>query len=481
MHCIYRRYPTAFELEAPISDAIEFADPSVAAHLRRSLGLTELVSIGIGIVLSQGAMVTMLQVAGMGGPGFYIALGVALLLALCYVDSFAELALMMPQAAGLGRYTEVALGTFPAIVANFAGYIVVAFFAIAAELVLVDNVVQQLLPGLLPPNWVAFGVLIFAAALNVCGVDLFARLQTLLTVLKAGSMLGRGALAFSVVAPAASGAAALAAPTAAIAVEWVAVMPLVAAALWGLLGAEYICPMIEEARQPARTVPKAMWITLAVSTLLYVALCAGALHGVRRQELASSGLPHLLLANRVGGQWAVGLVAVAALSASVALVNGALAAVPRMLYGMATEGMAFSMFKRLHPRFQTPWVAIVGLAAAIAASLVLLSGESKGFTVLILSAAASWFLAYIVAHLDVLVLRRRYPHLTRPYRSRWLPWPQLLGIAGMAYAFCNASPDPALTHSIYVNVGVVLALIALIAAVWVRAAMKRKLFEPVAL
>ena len=468
-------------MTAVVPEAADTEKPSSTSHLRRSLGLTALVSVGIGIVLSQGAMVTMLQVAGIGGPAFYISLGVALLIAFCYVDSFAELALMMPQAGGLGRYTEVALGTFPAIVASFAGYIVVVFFAVAAELVLVDKVVLRLLPGVAPPNWVAFAVLIFAAVLNVCGVDLFARLQTLLTVFKIASMLGLGALAFWTVTPAASIAAAASVPAGSVSVELAAVMPLVAAALWGLLGAEYVCPMIEEARQPSRTVPKAMWITLIVSTVLYVVFCAGALHRVPRADLASSELPHLLLANSVAGQWGVMLVAIAALSASVALVSGALAAVPRMLYGMACEGLAFPIFQRLHPRFQTPWVAIIGLALAIAGALLLLSGESRGFTVLILSAAVSWFLAYIVAHLDVLVLRRRYPHLTRPYHSRWLPWPQWLGIAGMFYAFCNASPDPTLTHSIYLNAGIVLSIIALVAAAWVKLVLKRGLFEPVAL
>jgi len=93
------------------------------------------------------------------------------------------------------------------------------------------------------------------------------------------------------------------------------------------------------------------------------------------------------------------LVGIAALSASIGLVSGALAAVPRLLYGMACEGQAFPIFRRLHPRFQTPWVAL-----AIAASMLTLRGDSKGFTVLILSAASAWLLAYIVAHLDVLVL-----------------------------------------------------------------------------
>lgn len=441
-----------------------------SAHLRRSLKAPALISIGLGIVVSQSSMVTMLQASGSGGPAFFAALAIALLIGFCYVDSFAELALMLPQAAGLGRYTEVALGPFPAIVATFAGYIVVALFGVAAELLLVDAVVQQLLPGRLPMQMVAFAVLVIATLLNVIGVDLFARLQNLITVLKVGSMLGLGILALH-----AKPAVQVAASGSAFHLEMV--LPLVCAAIWGLMGAEYICPMIEETRQPERTVPKAMGTTLLLASVLYLLISMGALHLIPREQLAAAELPHLLVAESVAGRLGMGLVTVAALSASIGLVSGVLAAVPRLLYGMACEGQAFPVFRRLHSRFQTPWVAIVFMAVAIGGCLRALRGDSNGFTVLILSAVSSWLVAYIVAHLDVLVLRRRYPELPRPYRSRWLPWPQFLGIAAMLYCLLRVSPEPALTRSIYLHAGGVLLCIAVIALLWVKLVLRRGLFQ----
>lgn len=442
-----------------------------ATHLRRSLKLSALISIGLGIVLSQSTIVTLLQATAIGGPAFFVALAIALLIGLCYTDTFAELALMLPQAAGLGRYTEVALGPFPAIVATFAGYIIVAFFGVAAELLLVDGVVQQLFPGRIPVQVVAFSVLFIATVLNVIGVDLFARLQNFITVLKIGSMLGLGALALHATPPARmTGAHST--------IDFALVLPLVSAAIWGLMGAEYICPMIEEARQPERTVPKAMWITLVLASALYLLLSLGALHLVPRERLAAAELPHLLVAETVVGRLGMTLVAITALSASLGLVSGILAAVPRLLYGMACDGQAFPVFRRLHPRFQTPWLAIAFMGLAIGAALLTLKGESKGFTVLILSAASSWLLAYIVAHLDVLVLRRRYPGMPRPYRSRWLPWPQIAGSAAMLYCLFHVSPEPALTRSIYMHAGAVLLGVALTALVWVKWVLRRELFQP---
>jgi len=322
---------------------------------------------------------------------------------------------------------------------------------------------------------VALSVLVAATLLNIVGVDLFARLQNILTVLKIAALLGLGVLALQ--APAVPSAAA---PIAA-AFDLSIVLPLVPVIIWGLLGAEYICPMIEEAQTPQRTMPKAMGLALVVAAGLYLVFVLGAQHRIRGVELASAELPHLLLAQSVGGRLGMALVGIAALSASLGLISSVLAAVPRLLYGMACEGQAFPVFRRLHPRFETPWVAILFISGAIGAALLMLRGNSKAFSVLILSAATSWLLAYIVAHVDVLVLRRRYPNLARPYRSRWFPMPQIVGIAGMLYCVMSVSPDAALTRSIYLYTGVVLALVALVALAWVKWGLRRKLFEPAAL
>ncbi len=81
---------------------------------RKKLGLTALLAVAIGLVVSQGVMVLMLQGVGIAGAGFIIPLALAWLLALSYACSFSELALMIPRAGSLSSYTEVAIGQFPA-------------------------------------------------------------------------------------------------------------------------------------------------------------------------------------------------------------------------------------------------------------------------------------------------------------------------------------------------------------------------------
>ncbi|ECA4547144.1 amino acid permease, partial [Salmonella enterica subsp. enterica serovar Typhimurium] len=151
--------------------------------LRRVLGLGPLLAVAIGLVVSQGVMVLMLQGAGTAGLGFIVPLGVAYLLALSYAFSFSELALMIPRAGSLSSYTEVAIGHFPAILATFSGYVVVAMFALSAELLLLDLIIGKVYPGALPPMLVAYGVLGLFTLLNLLGIDIFARLQSALALL----------------------------------------------------------------------------------------------------------------------------------------------------------------------------------------------------------------------------------------------------------------------------------------------------------
>ncbi|WP_315979926.1 hypothetical protein [Aliamphritea spongicola] len=79
----------------------------------RVLGLGSLLAVAVGLVVSQGVMVLMLQGAGIAGLGFIIPLAIGYILALTYVYSFSELSLMIPRAGSLSSYTEVAIGHFP--------------------------------------------------------------------------------------------------------------------------------------------------------------------------------------------------------------------------------------------------------------------------------------------------------------------------------------------------------------------------------
>ena len=446
--------------------------------VRKPLGLGALLSVAIGLVVSQGVMVLMLQGAGIAGPAFLIPLFLAFLMALTYVFSFSELALMIPRAGSLSSYTEVALGHFPAIVSTFSGYVVVAMFALSAELLLLDLIINQVYPGVFPHRSVAFGVLLLFTLLNLLGIDIFARLQTALASVMVIVLLGLGLAAIS-------GNGSEPALSASLPQEWnplgAGVLTLAALAIWGFVGAEFVCPLVEETRRPQRNIPWAMVIGVTMIFLTIGLYAIGALFYVPQEQLASDALPHYLFVTALFGDAGKHVLVIAALTATCSTLNTSLAAIPRMLYGMAQNGQAFPQFKRLSRGFDTPWVAVLFVAAITGLPILFMGDDPGTVNMLLIAAAIAWLLAYIVCHLDVIALRRRYPDLARPFRTPFYPLPQLFGIAGMLMAIYYASPTPEMAASIFTSAGVVLGLVSLIAALWIKLVMRKPLFTPVPL
>jgi amino acid transporter len=137
------------------------------------------------------------------------------------------------------------------------------------------------------------------------------------------------------------------------------------------------------------------------------------------------------------------------------------------------------VFGRLHPRFRTPLVSIVFVACLPLLGLLWSGGDPAAILPLTISASVAWILAYVVAQISLIVLRRRHPETSRPYRAPLFPILPLLAVAGMLFVVSQSSPDPALTNQIVRYTGIVLGLFAVVGAIWVKLVMKRGLFEPV--
>lgn len=448
---------------------------SISHKHRQVLGLPSLVAMIVGIAISQVGLVGVLQGVGMASLGapwlVATAFLIAFVLALTYAASFSELALMMQSAGGLSTYTEVALGHFPALLATFSGYVVVNMFGLPAELILFDNIIRETLGLPAPPNLIPLLMLAVLTLLNIRGTDVFAALQNATTSVKLALMLATG-----------------------VAMAWVPAIthqPLpsstphltpgeafsssIALFFWCFVAAEFVCPMIEETRQPERNIPRAMLAGITTLGILYALYAFGAIRVLPRETLTDSAFPHLAYARAVFGQAGSAILLVFAGAATLGLINGILAGVSRMLYGMAQNGQALGVFARLHPKYGTPWIAIVFMAVLSGIPLVLLGSRPDTITTLVVAASVSWLLAYIIAHLDLVVLRLRHPSAARPFRSPLFPVPQLVGMAGMGYVIAH-TPE-----NVILVTGWVLGGVAVLSAGWVRFIMKRGLFEPDAL
>lgn len=438
------------------------------------LGIATLLAISLGTIVGQVGMVSVLQSLGIGGTAFFLGFAIAFMLAACNAMSFAELAVSLPRAGSISTYAEVSVGHLPAILAVFAGYVAPAMFGAAAELLLFDAVIGQVLPGMFPPLAWALLLLGVVTILNVFGTDVFARLQTALTFLMLTFLLLTG-----VWAALDMGKDALPQVQSwTVLSENPSALSVVVLSFFALMGSEFVTPLVEEARNPARDISRAMLGGLAAVFVSYLLLAFGAANFVPRETLTTSPTPHLELIGAIFGNAGRIMFAAVALTASASLINTVLGAVPRMLYGMALNGQVFPMLKRVYGRKQTPVPAILFIAACPLVGIIWSAGDTNNIAPLLIAATICWLLTYLLAHIAVLILRKRHPDLPRPFRTPFFPLPQLVAIPGIVFVIANSSPAPEMTHTIILYTTAVLGFFTVVGFLWVRFFMRQSPFKP---
>jgi amino acid transporter len=170
----------------------------------------------------------------------------------------------------------------------------------------------------------------------------------------------------------------------------------------------------------------------------------------------------------------VGLVifAIATIFAGGSSADSHMAAVPRMLYGLARDGMLPKFIAWLHPKFRTPWVAIAiaFLCMCVPFAIGLNIDSIMG---LIGIACVAWITSYIIVQVDLIILRKKYPKLHRPFKSPLFPIPQIIGIAFCIYIIATSGVPTILGVLPY------LVCFAIYSILWPILKMKKNPFAPV--
>lgn len=457
-----------------ISPPLTITEP-VQERRSGSLGLVTLMAISIGMVIVQGTMISATQGIGLGGMGFIAAMILALIISMFNAMTFSELSLMFPQEGTLATYTQKAIGHFPAILAVFSGYVVVAILAIPVEMFMVDMMLRELLPGIFPEKVIPILFLGLLVATNLVGMDLFSRIQNLLALIMVSTMALLGLIAITGTSephPQLTGTP----------VDWSfahvldgSFIGLTALAMWLMVGFENVCPMINDIKDPNKNLPRSMFLSLLAIFFIFLIFVIGANFYLNTETLIGAEIPYLDYANAVFGKSGLLIATIMALTATCSTMNTVLAAIPRMLHGMAMQGQAFPQLKASN-RFGAPWAAILMLA--VSTTIPYLWMDVDSLILLVIAATTSYLLAYIIANINVIVLRKRMPDHPRPYRTPFYPLPQILSIVAMLYVALNNAPSPDMTLTIYGISGAILLILGTVTAIWVRFYMKRRLFEP---
>lgn len=172
-----------------------------------------------------------------------------------------------------------------------------------------------------------------------------------------------------------------------------------------------------------------------------------------------------------------GLMALLTVLAATSTINASFAAVPRMFYGLARQGLLPKAFKYIHPKFRTPSISIIFVFLMFALPLFVLDVNITLITTLLMAASVTWLITYIIAQINVLILRKRYPDIERPFKAPFAPYIQIIGISVCIYMIVTVHPDPSMKWTVYTISGSLLLCISIYAFTWLKYK-KLPLFTP---
>lgn len=404
----------------------------MTAQPRPELTLFDSTCLIVGIIIGAGIYQMAPDIAkGAGGPGGVLGLwALGGLLSLCGALSYAELATAYPREGGDYVYLSRAYGPWAGFLFGWAqlaivrpGDIVVMAFAFATYARAIFDPWAGTAFAYTPQLYAALAV-IGLTAINIWGVRTGKWTQNLLTTVKAAGLLLIVAAAF-------------AQPPAPNPVESTGNLPWSLALIFVLFtygGWNEMAYVAAEVKHPRRNIVRALFLGLAAVTLLYLLINAAFLFALGYAGLTASeavavdavagGLP------RLAGPLVAALICISALGA----VNGLIFTGARISYAMGADHWQFRRLGRWHPRRGTPVTALL-LQGAIALALIVVLGS---FVHAVLYTAATVYSFYLATTLAVMVLRRKEPHLERPYRVIGYPVTPLL-FAGVCVFLIHAA------------------------------------------
>jgi APA family basic amino acid/polyamine antiporter len=367
--------------------------------LKKTLGLVGLSFYGVGLIVGAGIYSVIGSAAGEAGTALWLSFLVAAAAAFLTGLSYAELGTMFPRAAAEYVYLEHAMPAYRWIRFLVGFMMVAAASATGATVSLAFAGYLQTFVTL-PAPLVAAGLLMAATALGIVGIREASWVNILFTTIEVAGLL----LVITIGLPEASVGDLVAAP------ELGPILRGAGLIFFVYLGFEEIANLAEEAKDPGRDLPRAILVSLVVTTVLYVLVSVSVVALVTPERLAGSDSPLAEAVSGVSGR-AAQAITIVALFATANTVLIALIAGSRMLFGMARSGDMPAILASVLSGRGSPWaasLAVLMLAAAI------LPMRTIGATASLSSLAS--LVAFVAVNVALVVLRYREPKRARPFR-----------------------------------------------------------------
>jgi APA family basic amino acid/polyamine antiporter len=426
-------------------------------ELKRTLGLFQVILYGVGLILGAGIYVIIGDVSAIAGNAMWISFLLAAIIAALTGLSYAELASMFPKSAAEYMYVKHAFNRN--FIAIFVGCLTIFVAITSAATVAIGF--SAYMSIFLPYSYPVISSVILVtvlSAVNLYGIResiwtnsifTFIEILGLVIIAVAGVLLfnetNLNLLEFpSVVEPTLGSA-------------FFAILTSTALVFFAYYGFENIANLSEETRNPTRTIPKGLVVSIIITSILYIVVAVSSISVVGWKELSASEAPLAVVASRAFGNQGILLLSIIALFATTNTVLMMLVSGSRIIFGMARDGSFPSVFGSVHRLRRTPWVASLIVMILVITAIVLTSGN------IIIVASLSVFGIFIVfafVNLSVIWLRFKQPDMNRAFKSpfRIRGFPVLAGLGLFTVTLMKIQFDMVIKISGLVLIAIILLL-----------------------
>ncbi len=413
------------------------------SRLRKDLTWWDLTVFGVSVVIGAGIFTIIASTAGnITGPAisvsFIIAAVTCGLAALCY----AEFASTLPVA---GSAYTFSYATFGELIAWVIGWDLILEFAVGAAVVAkgwssylgtvfgFSGGTAKL--GPLTLDWGALLIIAILTTLLALGTKLSSNVSAVITAIKVSVVVlvvVVGAFYIKVAnfspfvpqgQPSASQAEqsvfSLLTGASGSDYGWYGVLAGASIVFFAFIGFDVVATTAEETKKPQRDVPRGILATLAIVTVLYVAVSvvlSGMVHYTELKDTAAAGHANLATAFKANGvMWAAEVIAIGALAGLTTVVIVLMLGQTRVLFAMARDGLLPRGLAKTGTHGTPVRITVlVGVLIAVAASVFPIGKLEEMVNV-------GTLFAFVLVSAGVIILRRTRPDLPRGFRVPWVP------------------------------------------------------------
>jgi amino acid transporter len=414
--------------------------------LLRRFGLLQATALNMSNMIGVGPFITIpLLLSALGGPQAMLGWLVAVVIAIPDGMVWSELGAAMPGSGGTYLYLREGFGreTFGRLMA----FLFIWQFILSGPLEIASGYIGfARYTGYLWPGITSSGTLLVAATVGVVNIVLLYRRITSIGAITVSLWIGTLLTTLAVIVTGAmhfSAARAFDFPPGAFHFSLGFLLGLGAASRIGVydyLGYYDICYIGDEVKDPGRTIPRSIIISVIAVAIIYLAINLSIVGIVPWREVVpasehpESGFIVSVLMERIYGPKVATLFTAMVLWTAFGSVFALLLGYSRIPYAAAIDGYFFKVFGRLHPTKRFPYVALIVLG------VISIICSFFSLDIVIDALISTRILVQFVGQILALILLRRHsPDMRRPYKMWLYPIPSLIALVGWIFIFATTA------------------------------------------